>query len=54
VTSSASFASGSISSSDLSKLSAREVTRSQQSEVIPNLAQDAARKIYDAAVAPDF
>lgn len=54
VTSSASFASGSISSSDLSQLSAREVTRSQQSEVIPNLAQDVARKIYDASVAPDF
>jgi len=54
VTSSASFASGSISSSDLGKLSAREVTRSQEREVIPNLAAEAARKIYDASVAPDF
>ncbi len=54
VTSSAAFASGSISSSDLSNLSAREVTRSQENEVLPNLAEEAARKIYDAAVAPDF
>jgi outer membrane lipopolysaccharide assembly protein LptE/RlpB len=54
VTSSASFASGSISSTDLQQLSSREITRSQENEVLPNLAAEAARKIYDGAVAPDF
>jgi len=54
VTSSAAFASGSISSTDLQQLSAREVTRSQENEILPNLATEAARKIYDGAVAPDF
>jgi outer membrane lipopolysaccharide assembly protein LptE/RlpB len=54
VTSSAAFASGSISSTDLQQLSAREVTRSQENEILPNLATEAARKIYDGSVAPDF
>ncbi len=54
VTSSAAFASGSISSADLQQLSAREITRSQENEILPNLASEAARKIYDGSVAPDF
>jgi outer membrane lipopolysaccharide assembly protein LptE/RlpB len=54
VTSSAAFASGSISSTDLQNLSSREITRSQENEILPNLATEAARKIYDGSVAPDF
>jgi outer membrane lipopolysaccharide assembly protein LptE/RlpB len=54
VTTSAAFASGSISSSDLQNLSSREVARSQENEMLPNLASEAARKIYDGAVAADF
>ncbi len=54
VTSSAAFASGSISSTDLQQLSSREITRSQENEILPNLAAEAARKIYDGSVAPDF
>ncbi len=54
VTSSAAFASGSISSTDLQRLSSREITRSQENEILPNLAAEAARKIYDGSVAPDF
>jgi hypothetical protein len=54
VTSSAAFASGSISSTDLQSLSSREITRSQENEILPNLAAEAARTIYDGSVAPDF
>jgi outer membrane lipopolysaccharide assembly protein LptE/RlpB len=54
VTSSASFAGGSIAGSDLSNLSAREISRGQENEVISKLAEDAALLIYNSAVAPDF
>jgi outer membrane lipopolysaccharide assembly protein LptE/RlpB len=48
------FASGSISSSDLSNLSNREISRGQEKAALNNLAQDAARMIYDKSVAADF
>lgn len=54
VTSSAEFASGSIGASDLAGLSSREVARGQEQEALENLANQAARIIYDQAVAPDF
>lgn len=54
VTSSAGFAGGSLGAGDLAQLNAREVARSQEGEVLDVLAEDIARKIYDAAVAPEF
>ncbi len=54
VTTSANFAGGSISGSDLSSLSAREISRGQENEVINKLAEDAALLIYNSAVSPDF
>lgn len=54
VTSSADFASGSISSSDLASLSSRDISRGQEAQALNNLASDAARMVYDKAVAPDF
>jgi outer membrane lipopolysaccharide assembly protein LptE/RlpB len=54
VTSSADFASGSISSSDLASLSSRDISRGQEAQALTSLASDAARMVYDKAVAPDF
>jgi outer membrane lipopolysaccharide assembly protein LptE/RlpB len=54
VQSSPDFASGSISSSDLSSLSTREISRGQEAEALMSLSQDAARIVYTKAVAPDF
>lgn len=54
ITSSADFASGSIGAEDIATLDPREVARGQEQEVLATLAEDAARKIYDDAVAPDF
>ena len=54
VTSSADFASGGIGAGDLGGLSSREVSRGQEQETYANLAEQAARIIYDQAVAPDF
>lgn len=48
------FASGSISSTDLSSLSNRDISRGQEQNALNSLAQDAARIVYDKAVAPDF
>lgn len=54
ITSSSDFASGSIGAADIATLDPREVARGQEQEVLNTLAEDAARKIYDDAVAPDF
>ena len=54
VTTSPDFASGSLSSQDLANLSTREVARGQQQSALTSMASDAARQIYDKAVAPDF
>jgi outer membrane lipopolysaccharide assembly protein LptE/RlpB len=54
VTSSSDFATGSISGSDLANLSVRDVARGQEAGALTAVAQEAARQIYDAAVAPDF
>jgi len=57
VTSSADFAAGSLSASDLAALESggtREVARGQESEALNSLAEKAAQIIYDSAVAPDF
>jgi outer membrane lipopolysaccharide assembly protein LptE/RlpB len=54
VTSSADFAAGSIGGSDLGSLESREVARGQEQDALRALAEQAARQIYDEAVAPDF
>jgi outer membrane lipopolysaccharide assembly protein LptE/RlpB len=54
VASSADFASGSISSSNLSSLSTREVARGQEKEVLRSLSEELARQVYAQAVSPDF
>lgn len=54
VTTSPDFASGSISASDLASLSARDISRGQEAQALNDLASDAARMVYDKAVAPDF
>lgn len=48
------FASGSISRSDLASLSTREISRGQEANALNSLAEEAARLVYDKAVAPDF
>jgi len=54
VTSSPDFASGSISSTDLAGLNQRELARGQQAQALLSMSSDAARMMYDRAVAPDF
>lgn len=48
------FAAGNISAEDLGALSAREIARGQEQEAFDQLAEQAAKQIYDQAVAPDF
>lgn len=57
VTSSADFASSGLGLSDLNTLGqsgSREIQRAQERNVLNDLADEAADKIYDSAVAPDF
>lgn len=57
VTSSADFASSGLGLSDFATLGqsgSREVQRGQERNILAQLANEAALKIYDAAVAPDF
>lgn len=54
VTSSPDFAQSGITSGTLSSLSAVELSRGQEQEALISLAEEAARHIYDEAVAPDF
>jgi hypothetical protein len=35
-------------------LSARDISRGQEAQALNDLASDAARMVYDKAVAPDF
>lgn len=54
VSTSADFASGNLSSSDLADQNTREIARGQEQDALENISRLAARKIYDDAVAPDF
>jgi outer membrane lipopolysaccharide assembly protein LptE/RlpB len=54
VTTSADFATSLLNASDVQNLGSREVTRNQEQTALNALAGEAARQIYDAAVAPDF
>lgn len=54
VTSSSEFAQSGIGGDSLSSLGSREVSRGQQEQAITKLVNEAARKIYLSAVAPDF
>lgn len=53
-TSSSSFGGGSLNANDLAGLGNREVSRGQQQQALEQVASDASKAIYDAAVAPDF
>lgn len=54
ITSGSDFASGSIDTNTLSGLTEREVSRGQQEQTLETLLDEAARRIYLDAVAPDF
>lgn len=54
VTSSSAFASSGLSSADLSSLNEREIARGQETQVIEEMAETLAKKIYGAAVLPEF
>jgi hypothetical protein len=54
VTSSADFAAGGISADSLAGLDSREVSRGQAQEVLDELLDEAALKLYLSAVAADF
>jgi outer membrane lipopolysaccharide assembly protein LptE/RlpB len=54
VTSSVDFAGGSIGAADLEGLSSREVSRGQEAGALRALSEQAARQMYDKAIAPDF
>lgn len=54
VTSSASFTGGNLNSGDLAALNERELARGQEDLVIEDLVEDAAKKIYNDAVLPEF
>jgi outer membrane lipopolysaccharide assembly protein LptE/RlpB len=57
VTSSSDFASSGLGSANLAELGqngSREVQRGQERNVLSQLADEAAEKIYDSAVSPDF
>lgn len=54
VTSSADFAAGNINAGDLNNLTDRELSRGQEREVFEEMAEQAARQIYEQAVLPEF
>ncbi len=54
VTSSSDFAGSTLNAGDLSQFNTRELSRGQEQEALTNLADLAAKKIYDNSVAPDF
>lgn len=54
VTSSSDFAQGGLGAADLAGLDSREISRGQEQQVFAQLADEAARYVYDSAVAPDF
>jgi len=54
VTSSLDFAGGPSAAGDLAGLSSREISRGQETNALNTLAANAARQLYDKAVAPDF
>lgn len=54
VTSSSQFAQGGIAASTLNSLDTREVARGQRAQAVEDLLDEAARRVYLDAVAPDF
>lgn len=54
VTSSADFAGAGPSSSDLASLGNREISRGQEKQTFEDIATDAAKRVYEEAVSPDF
>lgn len=54
ITSSADFATAGPSSADLASLGNREVSRGQEKQTFEDIATDAAKRVYEEAVSPDF
>lgn len=54
VASSAGFAGGNIGSGDLGGLDNREISRGQEKQALEELSEEVARRIYEAAVLPEF
>ena len=54
VTSSAGFASSGLNQSDLANLNQREIARGQEGEVLEDMCEELAKKIYESAVLPEF
>lgn len=54
VTSSADFSDSPLTSSDLAQLDTRELSRGQEKDVLEDLAEAVALKVYNQAVLPDF
>jgi len=54
VTTSPNFSSSSLNAGDLGGLSDREISRGQETEVFNEIAEQAARQIYEQAVLPEF
>lgn len=54
VSSSADFAAGGLNASDLVGLNAREVSRDQEGQILEELLETAAKRVYEAAVLPEF
>ncbi len=54
VTSAPGFASGGLNASDLGKLNEREIARSQEGQIVEDMTELAAKKIYEQAVLPEF
>jgi len=48
------FAEGNLGAGDLGALDTREISRGQEQQALRMLAEEAARRIYNSAVAPEF
>ncbi|MCB0335083.1 MAG: hypothetical protein KDD62_02220 [Bdellovibrionales bacterium] len=54
VTSSVDFLGSSLNTNDLNQLDTRELSRGQEQEILEDLAENVAQKVYNQAVLPDF
>lgn len=54
VTSSAAFSSSGLNQSDLNSLDSREISRGQEAEVLEEMTEKIAKKVYESAVLPEF
>lgn len=54
VTNSVDFLGSSLNTGDLNQLDTRELSRGQEQEILEDLAENVAQKVYNQAVLPDF